>query len=84
MDNRYSTYEIRVRAVEAVRQGMALADVAQAYQVNRSTVHRWATRFETQNGNKGLLRQPVSGRPCILSKIDDRRLLSIVLKPASF
>ena len=41
MDKKYSTYEIRVRAVEAVRQGMALADVAQAYQVNRSTVHRW-------------------------------------------
>ena len=28
MDDKYSTYEIRVRAVEAVRQGMAVADVA--------------------------------------------------------
>ena len=83
MDNISSTYEIRVRAVEAARQGMAVADVAKAYQVNRSTVHRWATRYELQNGNKGLLRQPVSGRPCILSKISDRQLLSIVLKPAS-
>jgi transposase len=83
MDKEYSIYEIRVRAVEAVRQGMAVADVAKAYQANRSTVHRWVTRYETQNGNKGLLRQPVSGRPRILGKISDRQLLSIVLKPAS-
>jgi len=83
MDNTYSTYEIRVRAVEAVRHGMAVAEVAKAYHVNRSTVHRWAERYETHHGNQGLLRQPVSGRPCILSQISDLQLLSIVLKPAS-
>jgi transposase len=83
MDETYSTYEIRVRAVEAVRQGMAVTDVAKAYQANRSTIHRWVTRHETQKGNKGLLRRPVSGRPSILGKISDRQLLSIVLKPAS-
>jgi len=83
MDDKYSTYEIRVRAVEAVRQGMAVADVAKAYQVNRSTVHRWATRYKTQKSNRGLIRKPVSGRPRILDEISDRQLLSIVLKPAS-
>ena len=83
MDDKYSTYEIRVRAVEAVRQGMAVAEVAKAYQANRSTVHRWVSRYKTQNDNKGLLRQPVSGRPRILGEISDRQLLSIVLKPAS-
>jgi len=83
MDDKYSTYEIRVRAVEAVRQGMAVADVAKAYQVNRSTVHRWTTRYKTQKSNRGLLRKPVSGRPRILDEISDRQLLSIVLKPAS-
>jgi len=83
MEIKYSTYEIRVRGVEAVRQGMAAAEVAKAYRVNRSTVHRWVTRYETQNGNQGLLRQPVSGRPSILGQISDRQLLSIVLKRAS-
>jgi transposase len=83
MDNTYSTYEIRVRAVAAVRQGMAVSDVAKAYHVDRSTVHRWVVRYKAKNSNKGLTRQPVSGRPCILSKINDRQLLSIVLKPAS-
>jgi len=83
MDNTYSTYEIRVRAVAAVRQGMAVSDVAKAYQVDRSTVHRWVTRYKAKNSNKGLVRLPVSGRPSILSKISDRQLLSVVLKPAS-
>lgn len=83
METKYSTYEIRVHAVEAVRHGMAAADVAKAYQVNRSTVHRWVTRYKTQSGCKGLLRPPVSGRPSILGNVDDSRLLSIVLKPAT-
>jgi len=83
MEAIYSTYEIRVRAVEAVRQGMVVADVAKAYHVNRSTVHRWVTRYKAKRGNKGLVRQPVSGRPSILGTISDRQLLSIVLKPAT-
>jgi transposase len=83
MEAKYSTYEIRVRAVEAVRQGMAAAGVAKAYHVNRSTVHRWVTRYKAKSGNKGLVRQPVSGRPSILGTISDRQLLSIVLKPAT-
>ena len=83
MDNISSTYEIRVRAVEAVRQGMAVADVAKAYQVNRSTVHRWAIHYKNQKGNRGLIRKPVNGRPRILGEISDRQLLSLVLKPAS-
>ena len=83
MESQYSTYEIRVRAVQAVCQGMAVADVANAYRVNRSTVHRWTTRHEKEGGNKGLLRRPVSGRPRVLGKIHDRHLLSIVLKKAS-
>ena len=83
MEAKYSTYEIRVRAVEAVRQGMAVAGVAKAYQVNRSTVHRWAMRYKTKGSNKGLVRQPVSGRPSILGQISDQQLLSVVLKPAT-
>lgn len=83
MESKYSTYDIRVRAVEAVRQGMAVTKVAQAYQVNRATVYRWATRYQQQGGTKGLQRRPVSGRPHILSTISNHTLLSIVSKPAS-
>jgi transposase len=80
---KYSTYEIRVRAITAVCQGMPVATVASAYQVNRSTVHRWLERYQEAGGNDGLIRKPVSGRPRILAELNDRQLLSVVLKPAS-
>jgi len=83
MEKTYSTYEIRVRAVEAVHQGMVLNDVAQAYQVNRSTIYRWVIRYEAQGSTEALRRQPVCGRPSVLSNVSDRQLLSIVAKPAS-
>ena len=58
----YFTYEIRVRAVEAVQSGMTVSTAAEAYRVDRSTVHRWISRFDSAGGNHGLVRTPVSGR----------------------
>ena len=83
MEKIYSTFEIRVRAVEAVRQGMAMKDVAQAYQINRTTLYRWVIRYEAHGDVEALQRQPVSGRPSVLEDVSDRQLLSIVTKPAS-
>ena len=83
MESKYSTYDIRVRAVAAVREGMAVTKVAKAYQVDRTTIYRWATRYQQAGGTQGLKRRPVSGRPRILSGISNRTLLSIVSKPAS-
>ena len=80
---RTSTYEIRIRAVQAVFQGLPMAIVAKAYQVNRSTVLRWVEHYENEGSNNGLIRKPVSGRPRLFADIDNRKLLSIVLKPAS-
>jgi transposase len=81
--SRYSIYEIRIRAVQAVLQGLSMPIVAKAYQVNRSTVLRWVERYENEGCNDGLIRKPVSGRPRLFAEISDRKLLSIVLKPAS-
>src|SRR5262245_34462968 len=61
-DAKYSTYELRVRAVQAAQAGMPVTPVAQAYQVNRATVHRWLARVEA-GGPDGLRRSPGSGRP---------------------
>lgn len=83
MQSKYSTYDLRVRAVTAIRQGMAVTKVAKAYQVNRATVYRGATRYQQQGGVQGLERRPGSGRPRILSTISNRTLLSMVSKPAS-
>lgn len=80
----YSTFEIRKRAVKAVcLYGLSVANVAIAYQVNRSTIHRWVKRYKIAHGDHGLVRKPVTGRPHILSSLDDDELLSIILNPAS-
>lgn len=81
-DAGYSTYEIRVRAVNAVNEGMAVTDVATAYCVDRSTVHRWLQRYG-DDGNNGLVRKPVGGRPRKLAQLTVDDLRGIVLQPAS-
>ena len=79
----YSTYDIRVRAVHAVvGEGLPVTLVAQAYGTDRSTVHRWLTRYHG-DGYSGLERRPVSGRPRKLQALDQDTLKSIVLAPAS-
>ena len=80
---KYSTYDIRVRAVRACLSGMPVASVAKAYQTHRSTVHRWVERYENENGEKGLIRKLVSGRPRKLESLDELGLSSIVLRAAS-
>src|SRR5262245_53337973 len=76
----YSTIDIRVRAVR--EGGMAITAVANAYRANRSTIHRWLSRFDTA-GRHGLERRPVSGRPRKLAHVEADELVAIVLAPAS-
>ena len=79
----YSSIEVRVRAVRAVLAGtLNITEVAQAYGTDRSTIHRWLKRYETE-GEPGLERRPVSGRPRKLNELDSDALLDIVLAPAS-
>lgn len=79
----YSTFDIRLRAVRAVLEDqMPVTVVAQAYGTDRSTVHRWISRFHDK-GEDGLLRTPVSGRPRILDEVDPAALKQMVLTPAS-
>jgi transposase len=79
----YSTLDVRVRAVRAVLDGgMTIVDVAQAYGMDRSTIHRWLRRFET-DGEPGLERKPVPGRPRTLASLDSDALVDIVLDPAT-
>lgn len=79
----YSTYEVRVRAVEAVRNGMPIVDVAQAHCVDRTTVHRWLARYDAADGLSGLHRAPVPGRPRKLATLNKDDWWDMVLKPAS-
>lgn len=73
---------MRVRAVEAVRHGMGISEVAVAYQTHRSTVFRWLQRYGDE-GASGLLRRIGSGRPRKLQDLDAEDWHRLVLKPAS-
>ena len=81
-ETKYSTLEIRIHAVQARLNGMSMNNVASAYQVNRSTLHRWVERYRTK-GKQGLNRCTVSGRPHIFKEIKNETFLSIILKPAT-
>ena len=79
----YSTLDVRVRAVRAVvANGFTVTNVAIAYGTTRSTIHRWLARFH-EEGDNGLNRRAVPGRPRKLMKVDAAGLTKIVLSPAS-
>jgi transposase len=74
----YSTYETRRRAVEAVERGVPKGKVAEAYGIDRGTLYRWMECF-SRHGPEGLLRKCGSGRPRLLSHLNENELLKIVL-----
>lgn len=83
MDGRgYSTLDVRIRAVEAVRNGLTVSQTAAAFGVDRTTLHRWLARH-TQDGEAGLQRKPVRGRPRALIGVTPIRLKRMVLAPAT-
>jgi transposase len=82
-DTKYSTYELRVRAVQALQDGMSVTQVAQAYQIDRATLYRWRVRFDQAGGTAGLVRSPGSGRPRELQELSAEQWRGIVLEPAS-
>jgi len=77
-----SSHDIRVRALESFRKGISAINIAKVFQVHRATVHRWIARYKDE-GDSGLVRKPVSGRPRKLESLDELGLGSIVLNPAS-
>jgi transposase len=76
---RYSTLEVRERAVEAISRGLPMGEVADAYGIDRSTLYRWVVRKKTV----GLLRKVGSGRPRLLQDVTEEELVKVVLKPAT-
>ena len=80
---RYSTFDIRVRAVKSVQSGQSVVAVAKAFRTHRATVHRWVQRYREKRGARGLIRTPVSGRPRKLQELDRKETRRIILRPAS-
>src|SRR4051794_25606096 len=81
-ETKYSTYELRSRAIQALESGLSLLDVAQAYGINRTTLYRWKVRHDQAGGPQGLLRRPGSGRPRKLQELSTQQWRDIVLQPA--
>jgi len=77
----YSTLDVRIRAVDAVLKGMPVSQTATTFGVDRTTLHRWLARYD-QDGEAGLQRRAVSGRPRKLSDFTAKRLKRIVLGAA--
>jgi transposase len=78
----YSTLDVRLCAVEAVRKGRSVSQTAITFGVDRTTLHRWLARHD-QEGEVGLQRRPVSGRPRKLQGTTLPRIKRIVLAPAT-
>jgi|SRR5215469_2223258 len=77
----YSTFEVRLRAVEAVERGVPQIQVARAYGVDRSTLYRWLVNYDHE-GVDGLYRSEGSGRPKLLEELTEVELRNIVLTSA--
>ncbi len=79
----YSTYDVRIRAVEAVLvRGFAIGDTADAYGTDRTTLFRWIQRYR-EHGENGLHRRTGSGRPRKLTEWEGKELWNLVLQPAT-
>ena len=79
---KYSTLEVRLRAVDAVKKGMPVTQAATAFGIDRTTLRRWLARHD-QGGDAGLQRLPVPGRPRILAGVTLDKIKSMVLTPAT-
>jgi len=80
---KYSTYDIRVRAVKAILTGQRKVDVAKAYHVDYTTLYRWCKRYNDNENFSDLQRQPCAGCPNVLNLENRKRLMDIVMQPAS-
>ena len=78
----YSTFDVRFRAVEAVKRGLAIGQVAGTFGVDRTTLFRWLRKYQA-NGEDGLQRQIGSGRPRLLDDLEEKDLRWLVMRPAS-
>ncbi|HKZ98160.1 MAG TPA: helix-turn-helix domain-containing protein [Thermoplasmata archaeon] len=79
---RTRTFDVKVAAVRLLRSGMAQAAVAEAFDVDPSTVSRWWA-LARRGGANALMRRPVSGRPRKLPLKDLTRILAVLREKPS-
>ena len=72
----------RRRAIEFVKQGVGLSEIARRLRSSVSSVHRWAQDWK-QYGDTALASKPVPGRPTKLTARQRERLLRLLLQGAT-
>ncbi|MBE7445669.1 MAG: helix-turn-helix domain-containing protein [Planctomycetia bacterium] len=50
---KYSTYDVRIRAVKAILAGQRKIDVAKAYQIDYATLCKWCKRHNNSENFSG-------------------------------
>ncbi len=78
----YATQEIKELAVKAYLKSPSIIEVSRAYHVDRSTLYRWIDQYN-KNGSLTRKCSPGSGRLPILNRERIKKLIKIILKPAS-
>ena len=71
----------RRRAIEFVKQGVGLSEIARRVRSSVSSVHRWAQDWK-EHGDTALASKPVPGRPKKLTVRQRERLLRLLLHGA--
>jgi len=71
----------RRHAMELLKQGLGLSEIARRVQSSVSSVHRWARTWK-KKGSRGLDAKPVPGRPPKLTAQQRRRLQKRLLQGA--
>ena len=77
----YSTFDVRLRAIEAVAHGMSKGQVATAYGIDSTTLYHWLNNYQ-HNGTNGVYRKEGNGRPTLLQELSETELRKIVLTSA--
>lgn len=79
---KYSTKEIRERALKAYKNNQPITQIAKMYQTHRITIYRWVKKFK-KSASLERKKSPGSGRPEKLIRSDIDKLLQIIVRPAS-
>jgi transposase len=79
-NSKFTSREEKIKAVQAFKNGESVITLARIYQQERQTIYNWIKKFEK---DPELTRVNGSGRKPKISQIDTKKLIKILMQPAS-
>jgi len=79
---KYSTPEIKERAINAHEAGQTITEISRFYNTHRTTIHRWVNRYQADQSFERK-HSPGSGRPPTLNNNDIQQVIECIKKPAT-